>query len=239
MKFKRTTLANCQFATGVVVVIDVLRAFTTAAYAFSSGAERIYLVRGIEEAFALKKKLGNAVIMGENDGLPVKGFDYGNSPTEIASVDLRGLRVIQRTTAGTQGAVLTEGAKVVLASSFAVAGATAEYLRVLTPSEVTFVITGAKHDEDFSHKRIKYGDEDQALADYLEALLKEEKPDPKVYLQRVYYSRAGKHFLDPKRPEFPITDLAYATDLDNFNFLMQVERKDDQVLLKPLYFGRG
>jgi len=39
-------------ATGVVVVIDVLRAFTTAAYAFGAGIAEIELVATREEAFA-------------------------------------------------------------------------------------------------------------------------------------------------------------------------------------------
>ncbi len=33
---------------GPIVVVDVLRAFTTAAYAFAAGAEAIYLVASVE-----------------------------------------------------------------------------------------------------------------------------------------------------------------------------------------------
>jgi len=39
-------------ATGVVVVIDVMRAFTTAAYAFEAGIGEIELVSTVEEALA-------------------------------------------------------------------------------------------------------------------------------------------------------------------------------------------
>ena len=38
MKIHYATLESCHDATGTVVVIDVLRAFTTAAYAFAAGA---------------------------------------------------------------------------------------------------------------------------------------------------------------------------------------------------------
>jgi phosphosulfolactate phosphohydrolase-like enzyme len=41
MKFHYTTLETCHTATGVVLVIDVLRAFSNAAYAFSRGAKEI------------------------------------------------------------------------------------------------------------------------------------------------------------------------------------------------------
>lgn len=40
MQIKTYTLDNCTDARGVVVVIDVMRAFTTAAYAFAAGARR-------------------------------------------------------------------------------------------------------------------------------------------------------------------------------------------------------
>ena len=42
MKFQYTNLETCHEATGVVMVIDVLRAFSNAAYAFSRGAKAIY-----------------------------------------------------------------------------------------------------------------------------------------------------------------------------------------------------
>ena len=45
MKFKRVPLETCSEATGTVVVIDVLRAFTCAAFAFSAGAKEIILVQ--------------------------------------------------------------------------------------------------------------------------------------------------------------------------------------------------
>ena len=41
MKFHYTNLETCHEATGVVVVIDVIRAFTNAAFAFSRGAREI------------------------------------------------------------------------------------------------------------------------------------------------------------------------------------------------------
>ena len=46
MMIQRATRETCGEATGTVVVIDVLRAFTTAAYAFAAGAADITLVGG-------------------------------------------------------------------------------------------------------------------------------------------------------------------------------------------------
>jgi 2-phosphosulfolactate phosphatase len=72
MKFNRLTLDNCHTATGIVLIIDVLRAFSTAAYAFSRGAKQIHLVSGVQEALDLKAQLPNSKAMGEVGGLPTR-----------------------------------------------------------------------------------------------------------------------------------------------------------------------
>jgi phosphosulfolactate phosphohydrolase-like enzyme len=51
--FRRATLETCSQATGTVVAIDVLRAFSTAAYAFDAGARDITLVSTVAQALAL------------------------------------------------------------------------------------------------------------------------------------------------------------------------------------------
>src|SRR6266508_6970461 len=103
MHFERATLETCGAAIGAVVVIDVIRAFTTAAFAFAAGAREIVLTSAVEEALALRAHFPGALVMGEVDGLPVEGFDFSNSPAELIGRDLGGRRMIQRTSAGTQG----------------------------------------------------------------------------------------------------------------------------------------
>ena len=142
MIFRHYTLEDCHHATGIVLIIDVLRAFSTAAYAFSCGAKEIRLLSGIQEALDLKASLPNAKAMGEVGGLPPEGFDFGNSPTRILEHDLTGVTLIQRTGAGTQGAVRAVHADVMLATSFVVAKATMNYVLKSIPHEISFVITG-------------------------------------------------------------------------------------------------
>jgi len=93
MKFSYFTNENCDHADGVVVVIDVLRAFSTAAYAFGAGAKSIKMVGEVEEALALKAQMANALIMGEVNGIKPESFDYGNSPTEITLQNLAGKNI--------------------------------------------------------------------------------------------------------------------------------------------------
>ena len=226
MKFQHATLENCEQLSGTVVVIDVLRAFTTAAYAFSAGAESILLVSTIEEAFQLKQNYPEALLIGEEWGLPIERFDYGNSPIPFVNGDLTGRKIIQRTSAGTQGVVRSKNARVLLASSLCCASATAQYIRSISPKVVTFVITGYHSDDR--------GEEDRACADYIESLLKGEQTDQREYVNRVRASAAASIFLDPNQVDFPLPDLDYATTVDTFNFAMLVERKNGLFVMRAV-----
>ena len=76
-------------AKGVVVIIDVFRAFSVACYAMDAGAARIIATSEVSKAFELKKKYANSVLVGERDEKKIEGFDFGNSPTEIIKADLQ------------------------------------------------------------------------------------------------------------------------------------------------------
>ena len=87
---------------GVVVAVDVLRAFTTAAYAFAGGASAIWLAGAVDEALALREEIGADVVMGEEHGRRPPGFDLSNSPVAVSRADLVGRVIVQRTSAGTR-----------------------------------------------------------------------------------------------------------------------------------------
>ena len=218
MLFHRSTLSTCHSATGLVVAIDVLRAFTTAAYLFNEGVEEILLVSGVQEAFELRKTMPDCLLLGEVDGIKVEGFDLGNSPSEIMAKNLSGKRVIQRTTAGTQGVVLAANAGVILAAALTNASATARYIQKLAPTQVTFIQTGV-HPESGS------GDEDVACADAIETMLLGRDVDQRQIAQRVRSSRAGRHY-DGTYAHYPPPDLELALRFDRFHFAMVVERKN-------------
>lgn len=222
MKFHYTNLENCHAATGVVVVIDVIRAFTNAAFAFARGAKEIYPVSTVEEVLQLKFETPKSLACGEVGGLPPAGFDFGNSPTQTNELDLRGKIIVQRTGAGTQGIVRSVNATTILAASLVVANATVKYIRKLASSNVTFVITG----ETFSG-----GEEDFACAEYLEALLKDQQPNSALFIERVFKSHDAQMHLDPNKPEFPRSDLDYCTHIDAFDFAMLVNKENGRHIM--------
>jgi 2-phosphosulfolactate phosphatase len=223
MKFKYTNLETCDGATGFVVVIDVIRAFTNAAFAFSRGAREIYPVRGVEEALELKQQIPGSLVCGEVGGLPPEGFDFGNSPTHTNTLDLSGKVLIQRTGAGTQGAVRSVNAERMVAASFVIANATAKYVQKFAPELVTFVITGQTYNG---------GEEDLACAEYLQELLSGVLPDPTLYLNRARNSRDAEVFYDPEKPLFPGTDIEYCLSLDRFDFAMPILREDGRLIMR-------
>ncbi len=226
MKIEHATLVNCSNAMDVAVVIDVIRAFTTAAIAFEHGAQDIIPVGTLEEALSLAKHFPNALLMGETGGWRPEGFDFGNSPAALVGQSLQGRRLIQRTGAGTQGLVRCIQARTLLAASFVNASATARYLQKLKPAMITLVSTGVFPDRD--------GDEDLACAEYLQALLAGEQPDPAVFVARVLASDAAGLFTDPNHPAFPTADLAFCTAVNRASFAMLVERHNGRLLMRAI-----
>jgi 2-phosphosulfolactate phosphatase len=212
-----------------VIVVDVIRAFTVAAYAFAAGARDVLLVGTEGEALALRDRYPGAWAMGEVEGLKPDRFDLGNSPAALAGLDLSGRRLIQRTSAGTQGVVCSvPGAEVLLACSLCCARATARYVQRISSETVSFVITGVHAGAEQND-----GDEDLACADYVEALLRGKAPDIEPVVRRVLDSYVARQFYDPCRPEFPVVDLQYCVDVDRFDVAMRVERQGDLLVMKP------
>lgn len=223
MQFSIYRRHECPHAQGLCVVIDVLRAFTTAAFAFAAGAEEIIFVSSLEEAFQKYHSDNDLTLMGESYGKPVAGFHFGNSPAEIEHISLKGRRIVQRTSAGTQGVVGCRHADHLLVSSFVVAEATIERIKELSPGQVSFIVTGTQN-----------GDEDLALAEYLMARLEGKNPSLDSYLERVRQSPGGKIFADPANLEFLEKDLELALQANRFSFAMEITKIQDDLVAKPI-----
>jgi 2-phosphosulfolactate phosphatase len=100
----------------VVVIIDVLRATSAICAAFEHGVEKIIPVATIEEAHAYKQK--GFLVGAERNGLPVEGFDFGNSPFQYMGEDVRGKTIVLTTTNGTQAIEAAKDAYKVIIGSF-------------------------------------------------------------------------------------------------------------------------
>jgi 2-phosphosulfolactate phosphatase len=218
-------LDGARAARGLTVVIDVFRAFSTAAWAFHRGAHEVVLVGGVDEAFALRDRWPDALIMGEVHGRRVAGFDFGNSTTAIARADLTGRRLIQRTSAGTQGVVAAAaGAEEILLGSFVCAGAIVRYVERAAPAFVSLVAMGMRAERE--------APEDEACAALLEARLSGRAIDAARLLDDLVHGGAGARFEEDSE-DFPVSDVDYCLRLDAFAFVMRVATRDGLLVATP------
>jgi 2-phosphosulfolactate phosphatase len=156
-------------ASGTAIIIDVFRAFTTAAIAFRSGAERIAIVGTIDEALALRRSGLAEISIGERGGRTPPGFDFGNSPAAISRAVLAGKRLVQTTSNGTAALLAAQGAERLYAAALVNAEATARAVLRQSPALVTIVAAGRSGGVR--------ADEDELCALYLRARLEGRQPD--------------------------------------------------------------
>ncbi|GLW48831.1 putative 2-phosphosulfolactate phosphatase [Streptomyces sp. NBRC 14336] len=209
----------------VAVVVDVMRAYTVAAWAFARGAEKIVLAESLDEALALKSAHPAWVAL--KDGPPAPGFDAVNSPGLLRSTDLDGRTVVQKTTAGTVGALAVKDASLVLCASFVVAEATAAVLRTRGSDSTTFVVTG----EDGR------ADEDLACAQYIAHRVTDPGADAADYLRRAANSRAARELTQGIRKGVHPDDVALCLELDRFPFAMVATSEEALMTLRPYRTG--
>jgi 2-phosphosulfolactate phosphatase len=114
-----------ELAGQTAVVIDVLRAATTIAYALDAGAEEVIPCREVADALALAEQFGidEVVLGGERNGLAIDGFDLGNSPDEYSPDRVGGRTVLFTTTNGTRAMDHARQADEVLVAAFVNAAA--------------------------------------------------------------------------------------------------------------------
>lgn len=219
---------GAQAAKGVVIVIDVFRAFSVACYAFAQGASRIMPVGEIDEALRLQKEIPGSILMGERGGKKVEGFDYGNSPTEIQAADFSDQTVIHTTHAGTQGLVNASQAETLLTGAFVNTVATVRYVKSLSAARVTLVRMGYEAKERTS--------EDDLCAEYLKSLLLDLPFNLADVKEKLRVAPTSARFFDPQKPWSPPTDFELCLDIDRFDFAVQALRDEKNFLyLKRTY----
>ncbi len=210
---------------GSVVVIDVFRAFTAAAVALSRGAKAIVMVDDLEQALALRARGVGRYCMGERGGERPEGFDFGNSPLEVAAADLADQVLIQTTSNGTRGvsAAAAAGAARIYAGAFVTAEATVRALLSgigAGPPEEPVTLAAMGHGDR------SRSDEDELCALYLRGRLEGRQPDAAALIAalRSLLGRPGetarlfRNLTD--------TDIDCCLTLDSFDFAVRVTEEE-------------
>jgi 2-phosphosulfolactate phosphatase len=118
--FGGASVAPSDVAGRVVVVVDVLRASTSIAWALVNGARAVIPLETSEEVVTRSKacERSDVLLAGERRMLAISGFDLGNSPREFTRDVVEGKTVIMTTTNGTPAISNTAGARDVVIGSY-------------------------------------------------------------------------------------------------------------------------
>jgi 2-phosphosulfolactate phosphatase len=228
MQIIRTSCADgARGARGVVVVIDVFRAFSCAPLFFHFDAARVILEADSEKAKALKRANPGFVLVGEINGVPLDTADFGNSPTEIIKAG-RGAfldkTIVHRTTSGVTGvAAAFETAQEILLGSFVLARAVARYIEEKGPDLVTLVAMG--------ERALQPSPEDEGCADYLTHLLTGTPYDPVEAFRAILFQPTAQRFVQGTKPYLPREDPVFCLQRDLFEMVLTVRREGDRLLV--------
>lgn len=208
-------------ASGITVIIDVFRAFSLEAYIMAAGAERVIPLGDKDLAYKLKEENPDMVLAGERAGKILPGFDLGNSPSQLADVDVKGKTVIHTTSAGTQGIANAVNADEILGASLVNARATAEYIKKKNPETVSLVCMGLAAKEET--------EEDTLCAEYIKSILEGKEFDLENGIESLKYTSGAKFFDKARNEVFPEEDFYLCVQVDKFDFALRLKNVENGI----------
>ena len=162
----------------IAVVVDALRASATINVLFHLGAKEILVVSEVKQAFELKNKYPDAILVGERKNIKIPGFDFGNSPVEILKLGenfFKNKKIIFTSTTGAKRIIACKGAEEVFVGSCVNAQAVAK---------IAFELAKRKNKDIIIIPAGVYGKKDWSTEDLFASLFIAEKiplPLEKVY----------------------------------------------------------
>ena len=223
---------------GVAVAIDALRATTTITTALANGADAFTPFETVEETIraketAIRNERENAariILGGERGGLPIAGFDLGNSPRAYDRATVEAKTIYFTTTNGTKAILACRGR--VLLASYLNANAVVARILESRAERVSIVCAGTNGDyteEDLLlagllTERLTLADREYALNVQAEVAREQFRHDRATALvERLRASRGGQNL---KRIGLA-RDIADAARLDSLDVVPECRRIAD------------
>jgi len=224
---RESLIEGAKRSQGLIVIIDVFRAFTSTPLFFYYGAKKVIFVRNAEEAFSLKTNRDDIALAGEVNEQLIPGFDLGNSPSELIGKPkgfLKGKTVVQRTTAGVTGVISALAqTEVVIPGSYVMAKAISRYIlsQDPLPAVVTIVAMG--------RRGVTKSPEDEGCADYLESLLQGTHYNHLETLKDIIFHETAQKFIRGDKTYLPREDPLFCLQRNLFDFVLLAVEKDSHV----------
>lgn len=159
-----------------LVVVDVIRAFTTACVAFARGATEVLCVRGCAQAL---RAAPEALIVGETEAGTLPPGAVANSPTAVNRWDLRGYAVALFSVNGTNVLATAPSSGVLLATAAVNTSATASWILGRGITRTRVVVSDVDAPEDL------------ACAEHLAGLLTKCRGDASTLARRITAARTA------------------------------------------------
>ncbi|MDZ7724289.1 MAG: 2-phosphosulfolactate phosphatase [candidate division KSB1 bacterium] len=197
----------------IAVVIDVLRATSTMVTALMNGAKEVIPVKTVEQAREQAKELQghHSLLCGERKGLPIEGFDLGNSPLEYTPLKVRDKTIILTTSNGTRALASVSHVSEVFLLSFLNMGASVHRLTE-SDKNIHLICAGSGGHpsvEDLGcaafliHKLLQFDDK----------LLLSELAEKWLKLSKKYFNHLGTLLKNSSHGEY-LVNLGFQADLN-------------------------
>ena len=219
-------LDGAKYAEGLTVIIDVFRAFSLEAYIMDKNPRELRPIGDYLLPLEYKKNNNDIVIIGERHAIKLDGYDYGNSPTEIADVSLEDKVVYHTTSAGTQGIENAINAKEIITGSLVNAKAIANYIKNSNYDVVSLVAMGREGNIQ--------SEEDELCALYIKSLIEGKEMDLTDSIKHLKEFGGSAFFDDKYKDILPRNDFYYCVDYNKFNFVLRVDKDDKGFIIKRI-----
>ncbi len=214
------SIENAYTATGLTVVIDVFRAFSTEAYIFANGAEKIIPVKDLETAYHLKRENPDYILVGERGGTKPVDFDFGNGPSEVINIDFSGRTIIHTTSNGTRGLLDASHAEMILTGSFVLADSIVKYIKDKNFQNISLISTSPELNEE---------NEDLLLAYYIRDMLVGQSISEGDIKNKLLSTSARSFLLN--EAGVPQTDIDLCLEFNRFNFVIKKVTENNLIYL--------
>ena len=208
----------------LVAIVDVLRASTTVATALGNGAKTVIPLLGADEVITRSKEFSRSGVKlaGEQNMLPIAGFDLGNSPQDFTPEAVEGKTILITTTNGTRALLGVTGARDIVIASYVNFTAVLAMMKLAARSNTDITIICGGEEGSFTL-------EDAACAGRLvraipkrsESVLANDAASASVLIERKYGDNIAKVFKESSHGQALESagfgdDLAAAAAVDSY-----------------------